>query len=111
MDKTGTRRSWEQRELTQLELPRRGLAYDALWDAVVVSGFAFVEEKLEAERAALCGLLCASAGAPSGTLRPCIEFAGVGRPAGESTAPAGTWRRGSRAELAELGGVERARSA
>jgi putative transposase len=56
MDKTGKRRSWEQRELRQqLGLPLRGLAYDALWDAVVVSGFAFVEEKLEAERAALCG--------------------------------------------------------
>ncbi len=41
--------------LRQLGLPLRGLAYDALRDAVVISGFAFVEEELGAERAALCG--------------------------------------------------------
>ena len=33
----------------------RGLARAALWDTVVISGLAFVEEEMEAERAALCG--------------------------------------------------------
>src|ERR1700674_401542 len=36
-------------------LPLRGLAREALWDTVVISGLAFVEEEMEAERAALCG--------------------------------------------------------
>ena len=33
----------------------RGLARAALWDTVVISGLAFVEEEMEAERAASCG--------------------------------------------------------
>ena len=36
-------------------LPLRGLARAALWDTVVISGLAFVEEEMEAERAGLCG--------------------------------------------------------
>jgi hypothetical protein len=36
-------------------LPLREFAREALWDTVVLSGLAFVEEELEAERTALCG--------------------------------------------------------
>jgi putative transposase len=43
------------REQSQLMLPLRGLARAALWDTVVISGLTFVEEEMEAERAALCG--------------------------------------------------------
>jgi putative transposase len=36
-------------------LPLREFAREALWDTMVLSGLAFVEEELEAERTALCG--------------------------------------------------------
>ena len=36
-------------------LPLRGLAREALWDTVMISGLAFVEDELEAERVAVCG--------------------------------------------------------
>ena len=36
-------------------LALRGLAREALWDTVMISGLAFVEDELEAERVALCG--------------------------------------------------------
>ena len=48
-------RGKEQRPPGQLRLPFLGLAREALWDTVLLSGLAFVEEELEAERAALCG--------------------------------------------------------
>ena len=55
MNKNGKRRGREQSAQKQLMLPLRGLARAALWDTVVISGLAFVEEEMEAERAALCG--------------------------------------------------------
>jgi len=55
MSKIGKRKGREQSAQAQLRLPFRGLAREALWDTVVLSGFAFVEEELEAERTALCG--------------------------------------------------------
>src|SRR5215469_15366004 len=36
-------------------LPLKEFAREALWDTMVLSGLAFVEEELEAERTALCG--------------------------------------------------------
>ena len=53
--KNGKSRGREQSAQKQLMLPLRGLAREALWDTVVISGLAFVEEEMEAERAALCG--------------------------------------------------------
>ena len=38
-----------------MRLPLRGLASAALWDTVVISGLALVEEELEEERARVCG--------------------------------------------------------
>lgn len=55
MRKIGKIGGKEQSAAAQLQLPFRGLAREALWDTVVLSGFAFVEEELEAERTALCG--------------------------------------------------------
>jgi putative transposase len=55
VDKNGKRTGREQRAQEQLMLPLRGLAREALWDTVVFSGLAFVEDELEAERAVLCG--------------------------------------------------------
>ena len=55
MNKNGKSRGREQSAQKQLMLPLRGLARAALWDTVVISGLAFVEEEMEAERAALCG--------------------------------------------------------
>jgi putative transposase len=55
VNKNGKRRGREQSAQKQLMLPLRGLARAALWDTVVISGLAFVEEEMEAERAALCG--------------------------------------------------------
>ena len=55
MNKNGKRRGREQSAPRQLMLPLRGLARAALWDTVVISGLALVEEEMEAERAALCG--------------------------------------------------------
>ena len=55
MNKNGKSRGREQRAQGQLRLPLRGLAREALWDTVVISGLAFMEDELEAERTALCG--------------------------------------------------------
>ena len=55
MNKNGKSRGREQSAQDQLMLPLRGLARAALWDTVMISGLVFVEEELEAERAALCG--------------------------------------------------------
>jgi putative transposase len=54
MRKLGKKRGKEQ-SAGQLRFPFRGLAREALWDSVILSGFGFVQEELEAERTALCG--------------------------------------------------------
>jgi hypothetical protein len=54
MGKTGRSTGREQRAQGQLQLPLRVMAQESPWDAVVISGVAFAEEQLEAERAALC---------------------------------------------------------
>jgi putative transposase len=53
--KTGKTREKEQSAAGQLRFPFLGLARQALWDTVVLSGFGFVQDELEAERTALCG--------------------------------------------------------
>ena len=55
MNKNGKSRGREQSAPNQLRLPLRGLARAALWDTVMIAGLGFVEEEMEAERAALCG--------------------------------------------------------
>ena len=55
MRKTGKKREKEQNASQQLRIPFHGLARAALWDTVVLSGFGFVQDELEAERTALCG--------------------------------------------------------
>jgi transposase-like protein len=55
MRKIGRSRDKEQPERGQRYLPLKQFAREALWDTVVYSGLAFVEEELEAERTALCG--------------------------------------------------------
>src|SRR5271167_590527 len=55
MRKIGRSKVQEQTEQRQQFLPLREFAREALWDTVVLSGLAFVEEALEAERTALCG--------------------------------------------------------
>ncbi len=55
MSKTGRSRGREQTAPRQRYLPLKQFAREALWDTVVFSGLAFVEEELEAERTALCG--------------------------------------------------------
>ena len=47
VNKNGKRRGREQSAQKQLMLPLRGLARAALWDTVVISGLAFVEEEME----------------------------------------------------------------
>jgi len=53
--KTGKKQEKEQSGAGQLRFPFHGLARQALWDTVVLSGFGFVQDELEAERTALCG--------------------------------------------------------
>lgn len=53
MRKIGKKPGKEQSAAGQF--PFRGLARAALWDSVVLSGFGFIQEELEAERMALCG--------------------------------------------------------
>ena len=48
VNKNGKSRGREQSAQKQLILPLRGLARAALWDTVVISGLAFVEEEMEA---------------------------------------------------------------
>jgi len=55
MRKTGRSTDKEQTGDRQRYLPLKDFAREALWDTVMVSGLAFVEEALEAERSALCG--------------------------------------------------------
>jgi putative transposase len=55
MRKTGKKRDEEQSASGQLRFPFRGFAREALWDSVILSGFGFVQDELEAERTALCG--------------------------------------------------------
>jgi hypothetical protein len=55
MRKTGKKREQEQSAWQQLRFPFHRLARAALWDTVVLSGFGFVQDELEAERSALCG--------------------------------------------------------
>jgi putative transposase len=55
MRKTGRSRVEEQTAAKQWNLPLSKFFHEALWDTVVVSGFEFAREQLEAERAVLCG--------------------------------------------------------
>ena len=55
MRKTGKKREKEQSAAGQLGFPFHGLAREALWDTVILSGFGFVQDELEAERTVLCG--------------------------------------------------------
>src|SRR5215472_8053726 len=55
MRKIGRSKVQEQTRGQPRYLPLREFAREALWDTVVLSGLAFVEEELEAERTALCG--------------------------------------------------------
>lgn len=55
MKKIGKKHEEEQRAGGQLRFPFHGLAREALWDTVILSGFGFVQDELEAERTALCG--------------------------------------------------------
>ena len=55
MRKSDKTREKEQSAAEQLRFPFHGLARQALWDTVVLSGFGFVQDELEAERTALCG--------------------------------------------------------
>jgi len=55
MRKSDKKREKEQSAIGQLRFPFQGLAREALWDTVVLSGFGFVQDELEAERTALCG--------------------------------------------------------
>jgi putative transposase len=54
MAKTGRSRIQEQAG-AQRYLPLKEFAREALWDTVVLSGLAYMEEVLEAERSAVCG--------------------------------------------------------
>lgn len=55
MGKIGKKQGQEQSAAGQFRFPFHGLAREALWDTVVLSGFGFVQDELEAERTALCG--------------------------------------------------------
>jgi transposase-like protein len=55
MKKTGKKQSKEQSVAVQLPFPFEGMARESSLDAVILSGFGFVQEELEAERTALCG--------------------------------------------------------
>ena len=55
MKKNGKSQGREQKRAEANDTAAARLARAALWDTVVISGLAFVEEEMEAERAALCG--------------------------------------------------------
>lgn len=55
MRKIGKKRAKEQSAAGQLGFPFHGMARESLYDAVILSGFGFVQDELEAERTALCG--------------------------------------------------------
>lgn len=84
MNKNGKSRGREQSAQRQVTLALRGLARAALWDSVVISGLAFVEEEMEGERAELCGPRYAHRAEPGAALRARAELAGDGRPASEN---------------------------
>ncbi len=56
MKKTGKKQRKEQSASVQVPFPFAGMARESLLDAVILSGFGFVQEELEAERTALCGV-------------------------------------------------------
>ena len=81
MNKAGRSKIQEQTGLRPRYLPLRELAREALWDTMMLSGLAFVEEELEAERTALCGpRLRACRRAPGNAGGTCGELAHSGRP-------------------------------
>jgi putative transposase len=55
MRKIGKQRAKEPSAAGQLGFPFHGMARESLYDAVILSGFGFVQDELEAERTALCG--------------------------------------------------------
>lgn len=55
MKRTDKKQRKEQSVAVQLRFPFEGMARESLLDAVILSGFGFVQEELEAERTALCG--------------------------------------------------------
>ena len=55
MRKTGKKPEKEQSAAGQFRFPFHGLAREALWETVVLSGFGFVKDELERERTAVCG--------------------------------------------------------
>jgi putative transposase len=55
MRKIGKKQEKEQSAAGQLRFPFRGLARESLFDAVILSGFGFIQDELEAERTGLCG--------------------------------------------------------
>jgi putative transposase len=55
MRKTGKKPEKAQSAARQFRFPFEGLAREALWDTVVLSGLGFVQEELERERTGLCG--------------------------------------------------------
>src|SRR5262249_57779273 len=111
MRKIGKKRAKEQSVAGQQRFPFRGLARESLLDAVILSGFGFVQDELEAERTALCGERythqaqrhAVRAGVPSSLVLS-------GRRV-EIARPRGAQQRWSRTQLAELAGGEGARSA
>jgi hypothetical protein len=55
MRKTDKKREKGQSTAGQFRFPFHGLAREALWETVVLSGFGFVRDEQEAERTVLCG--------------------------------------------------------
>jgi hypothetical protein len=55
MRKIGKKRAKEQSAAGEQRFPFRGLARESLLDAVILSGFGFVQDELETECTALCG--------------------------------------------------------
>jgi putative transposase len=55
MKKTGKKQGKEQSVSVQMRFPFAGMARESLLDAVILSGYGFVQQELEAERTALCG--------------------------------------------------------
>jgi hypothetical protein len=112
MKKIGKKRAKEQSAAGQQRFPFRGLARESLLDAVILSGFGFVQDELDAERTALCGERYAHQAQRDAVRAGHVPSSlGLGRPARGDSTSAGAQHRWSRTELAELAGVERARSA
>ena len=111
MRKTGKKREKEQNAGGQLRFPLEGLARQALWDTVVLSGFSFVQMswKPSAPRCVVSAMCIRSIGRQCAG--PRAELAGVGWAASRDPATARSQYRWPRTALAELAGVEFARSA